>query len=677
MFGVYPGSAEEMQAIVRLVRPLLRLTWCVTLATHAAVASDRSAFETAPRPLKSAFAAARDNDWDKALSLAERDGPVALDIIRWTRLRSGAGTAGEVLAFLESRSHWPGLDYLRRQGEAAMAQAGDDQVLRFFEGHVPSSGIGALRYARALEATGQVGEAQATIVLAWRTLDLDDAEHDAFVARYGTLLDPHHGARLSTSIWEGRKNNAARMMAIVGEDQAKLAKARLALQAQTGDVNALIAAVPDALGADPGLAFDRFTWRIKNRLRDDAKDLLLSQSRNPGGLGFPDRWASQRRSMAREEMRTGSAERAYSMASLHQLSEGGHFADLEWLSGYIALRYLKDPELALYHFDRLQAAVRTPISLGRAGYWRGRALDGLGRKDAAQAAYAEGGLHQTTFYGLLAAEKAGLSFDASLAGQARGGRWQDTTLARSDLREAVMLFRAAGLSFEAERFLRHMAETATETELMSLGRMVEEAGDPHLEVMLGKEAAGRGIVLPRHYYALHPLTGMSLPIAPEMALAIARRESEFDPSVTSHVGARGLMQLMPRTAAAMARKIGDTNNVSGRLGDWPFNARLGTAYLAQLAADFRANAMLMSVGYNAGPSRASDWSAINGDPSLGGIDPVDWVELIPFRETRNYVQRVAESLPVYRARLGKPPLPVPFSAELVGSTLPPLAPQGE
>jgi soluble lytic murein transglycosylase len=649
----------------------------VLLAANAAVAADRSAFETAPRPLKSAFAAALDNDWDKALSLAERDGPVALDIIRWMRLRSGEGTAAEVLAFLESRDHWPGLDYLRRQGEAAFAQEGHDQVLRFFRGHVPSTGIGALRYARALEATGQVGEAQATIVLAWRTLDLDDAEHDAFVARYGTLLKPHHAARLSRAIWDGRSTEAARLMAMVGEDHERLAKARLALQAQVGDVNALVAAVPNALGADPGLAYDRFVWRIKNRLGDEAKDLLLAQSRIPGGLGFPDRWASQRRSMAREEMRTGSAERAYVLASRHQLTEGGHFADLEWLSGYIALRYLKDPELALYHFDRLLAAVRTPISLGRAAYWRGRAFELLGRSAEARAAYSEGGQHQTTFYGLLAAEKAGLPFDDSLAGREQGPRWQDTALARSDLREAVMLFRAAGLSFEAERFLRHLAETATESELMSLGRMVEEAGDPHLEVMLGKEAAARGIVLPRHYYALHPLTGMTLPIASEMALAIARRESEFDPSVTSHVGARGLMQLMPRTAAAMARAIGDTNNVSGRLGDWPFNARLGTAYLAQLATDFRANVMLMSVGYNAGPTRAIDWAAINGDPSLGGIDPVDWVELIPFRETRNYVQRVSESLPIYRARLGKLPLPVPFSAELVGSTLPPLAPQGE
>lgn len=666
-----------MQAIVR-VGGLALCLGLVGVGLPSGVAAIESPLrETAPRPLSSALAAAGGSEWSKALDIAERDGPAAVDIIRWTRLRSGVGDAAEVLSFLDENGHWPGLDYLRRRSEPAFEDASDAQVRAFYEHHRPSTGDGALRYARALEAAGQVGEAEATIVLAWRTLDLDVDEHAAFVARYGTLLQAHHAARLSQSIWEGRDGDTSRMMEIVSDDQAKLAKARLALKNDTAGVDTLIEAVPDSLKDDPGLAYDRFNWRVSKGLRDDAKQLMLDQSLVAGGLGFPEKWASYRRSFARDEMRNGSADLAYRLASSHQLTEGGSFADLEWLSGYLALRYLDNPEQALEHFNNLQDGVATPISLGRAGYWRGRALEALGRNEEAQLAYREGGEHQTTFYGLLAAEKVGLPFDASLAGQERGRPWQETSLKDSDLREAVMLFHAAGLEFEAERFLKHMAETATETELASLGRMVEDAGDPHLEVMLGKEAAQRGIVLPRHYYALHPMKDMQLPVATEMALAIARRESEFDPSVTSHVGARGLMQLMPKTAAAMAQVIGDTEDVSGRLGQWSYNARLGSAYLAQLAEDFSGNVMLMSVGYNAGPSRASGWSSINGDPSLGAVDPVDWVELIPFRETRNYVQRVAESLPVYRARLGRPALPVPFSTELTGSTLTPFAPKSE
>ena len=325
----------------------------------------------------------------------------------------------------------------------------------------------------------------------------------------------------------------------------------------------------------------------------------------------------------------------------------------------------------------MQAAVATPISLGRAGYWRGRAHEALDQKDLADAAYRAAAEHQTSFYGLLAAERVGVAIDPALAGQEKGGDWRDGRVGTSDLREAAMLWRAAGIMYEAERFLIQLVGQLDPADIASLGEMLVEAGDSHLQVMVGKAAASRGIVLPRYYYPLHDLAEMKLPIAPEMALAIARRESEFDPSVTSSVGARGLMQLMPRTALDMAKTVRDTDDVSGRLGEWRYNARLGSAYLSYLAGEYGGNVMLMSVGYNAGPRRATRWSELFGDPRAGTLDPVDWVETIPFRETRNYVQRVAESLPVYRARLGKPPLPIAFSAELLGSTLPSLAPQGE
>ena len=632
---------------------------------------------TAPRPLASALDAARDGRWSQAYAIAERDGDVALDILRWLKLRNGLGTPVEVLEFLESNADWPGLDYMRRRSERSFGAATDAQVLTFFADYAPQTGEGALRYAAALEAAGRKGEAEATIVLAWRTLDLDPATHDKFRAQYVAQLVPHHEARLSHAIWENRDGDTLRMLDLVDDDHVGIARARMALQGKAGNIDALIDAVPEAMQSDPGLAYDRFAWRVQKGLRDDAQELLLEQSQIPNGLGFPEKWANKRRSYARDEMRNGSAEVAYKLASTHQLAEGSNFADLEWLAGYIALRFLKQPEVALKHFTRLQDAVQTPISLGRAGYWRGRAFEALEAPEKAMEAYRIGGEHQTSFYGLLAAEKAGIPFEASLAGQELGKPWQETALAENPLREAVALLQAAGEVFEAERFLKQLVATVTEDEIHSLGRMVEEFGDPHLEIMLGKAAASRGIVIPRHYYALHPMVEMKLPISMEMALAIARRESEFDPAVTSHVGARGLMQLMPRTAAAMARVVGDTDGVSDRLGYWAYNASLGSAYLAKLARDFDGNVMLMSVGYNAGPSRATRWSALFGDPRFDTVDAVDWVEHIPFRETRNYVQRVAESLPIYRARLGQPPLPIPFSQELSGSTLSAFAPEGE
>jgi soluble lytic murein transglycosylase len=242
--------------------------------------------------------------------------------------------------------------------------------------------------------------------------------------------------------------------------------------------------------------------------------------------------------------------------------------------------------------------------------------------------------------------------------------WRHAGFVRSTLFHAAILLIAADERVLAERFIRQMAETLPEAEVVALGDAMIEMNEPHLAVMVGKDAASRGMVVPRAYYALHPIAKLGLPIEPEFALAIARRESEFDPSVVSPVGARGLMQLMPATAEAMAKKASLPFNLGALTRDPIYNARLGSAYLAKLKEDFQGNPIMMSAGYNAGPSRPERWIEQFGDPRRGATDIVDWIEMIPFRETRNYVMRVTESLPIYRARLGLAPLPVPFSQEI-------------
>jgi soluble lytic murein transglycosylase len=203
-----------------------------------------------------------------------------------------------------------------------------------------------------------------------------------------------------------------------------------------------------------------------------------------------------------------------------------------------------------------------------------------------------------------------------------------------------------------------------------MGDMLAEMERPHVQVMLGKRAAQYGIELPGPYYALHPeIVNGDFPVPKELVLAIARRESEFDPKVISGAGARGFMQLMPGTARDVSRELGLDYDADLLLSDPAYNARLGSAYLAGLADRFDGNVVMMSAGYNAGPGRPLRWMRELGDPRSGVVDVVDWIEFVPFDETRNYIMRVAESLPVYRARLGKDPHPVPFSEELVGSTL--------
>ncbi len=632
-----------------------------------------------PRPLGWAMDAVRAGNWDNAKRIAQRDGAVAKDIVEWHRLRAGLGTYDDVKAFLSRRPDWPGENYLRRQSEDAVIAQGDTAVLEFFEGRPPQTPIGVLAYATALKNVDRVGEADARLVLAWRTMPMNAASQAMFVETYSRLLKPHHAARLDELLWRGDHAGARQMFDLVGSADKALAETRIALQNRKGDVNEMINALPASKGKDAGLQKDRFEWRIRKGFEDSAKDLLLSQSVSAAALGQPAAWANRRRALARDEMRSGDPKRAYQMASQHFLEDGSHFADLEWLSGYIALRFLKDPKRALTHFKAHDGAVESPISQGRAGYWQGRALQAMGDAEGAAKAYSQGAKFQSSFYGLLAAERGGLPFDQTLAGEKLKQDWRTSALAQAPLFQAGMLLQASGELNIAERFWTHLAEQLLADDAALLGQAAIDVGQPHLAVMIGKRVAQRGITIAAPYYPLHSAIKLDLNMAPEMVLAIARRESEFDPIVRSSVGARGLMQLMPGTANDVARDLGvsDLHTTDRLTADPDYNARLGSEYLSQMAERFDGNVVMVSAAYNAGPARPPRWMAAYGDPREGDIDIVDWIEMIPFRETQNYLMRVTESLPVYRARLGKNPLPQPFTEELIGSTLLPFTPKSE
>jgi soluble lytic murein transglycosylase len=632
-----------------------------------------------PRPLGWAMDAMRAGNWETAALIAARDGPVAADVIEWHRLRAGKGSYADVRAFLARRPDWPGEEYLREQAEEEVIKQDDAAVLAFFEQMGPQTPRGVLAHAAALERADRPGEAEIDLVLAWRTMPMNSTSQALFLAAHGDFLRPHHRARLEEMLWRGEHGSARQMYDLVSKEDAALADTRIALQRRDGNVNTLIAALPAGKKGDAGLAADRFIWRIRAGLIDDAKTLMMERSTSAESLGQPGAWSNWRRILARGEMRSGDPVTAYRLASRHYLTDGSDFADLEWLSGYIALRFLKDPELALQHFMAHDGAVESPISQGRAGYWRGRAREAMGDTEGAKKAYEIGAKYQTSFYGLLAAERGGFPFDASLAGPRPETDWRTSPLASAPLFEAGLLLQASGELTVAERFWTHLAEQLLPEDLALLGQAAIDVGQPHLAVMIGKRAAQRGLTVAAPYYPLHPLAERDLGMAPEMVLAIARRESEFDPVVQSGVGARGLMQIMPGTANDVARALGvSALHTTDRLtADPEYNAELGATYLSQMAAMFGGNVSMMAAAYNAGPGRPIRWNKDYGDPRQGDIDIVDWVEMIPFRETQNYIMRVTESLPVYRARLGKDPLPIPFSEELVGSTLNAFTPKGK
>jgi len=633
----------------------------IVIFTVPVAAQDRRAAAS----LAAAFVSIADADWVEARERVKPAGQVGADIVEWHRLRAGDGTLDEYRRFLADHADWPGLTQIRRRGEGAMTSATPSgEVITYFENRFPDSSHGVLQLARAYAAEDHAGDAAAGVVLAWRTFALSKRGRNAFLAGYKDLLAPHHTARLDMLLWRGRFGDARRMYPLVSKDWQALSEARIALRRKAGNVDTLIKAVPESLQSDAGLAYERFLWRAKKGLAAGAVELLLERSTSAENLGEPEHWANRRRQLARQLMREGDGVTAYRIAAAHHLSEGSNFADLEWLSGYLALRYLNDPATALAHFQSFRVAVKSPISLGRAGYWEGRAYEALGNVGSAQASYAFGAEYQTSFYGLLAAEKAGFSMDAALTGAEAFPDWKEAAFMSSQVLEAALLLHKTDQKALSKRFFLQIAETLDRTELGQLTDLALSLNEPHIALMIAKQAARRGLVLPRAYYPLHDLVKEELPVATELALAITRRESEFNPGVESGVGAKGLMQLMPRTAQSVAEELELEFEVGRLLTDWRYNARLGSAYLARLQDEFGASPILISVGYNAGPSRARSWITAFGDPRSAGVDVVDWIEHIPFRETRNYVMRVAESLPVYRARLsGKTP-PLSLSAEL-------------
>ncbi len=617
--------------------------------------------------LARAMVAVEAGDWAQAARDVAPAGQIGRDIVTWSRLRAGDGAFDEYIAFLKRRDDWPGLALMRKMGEANIpAIANPDQVIAYFAPQDPRTGTGALRLAAAYAAKGARGDAQAEIVRAWRSLSLTKEEEDAFLAKYAKLLAKHHRARQDMLLWRDLASEAERLNGLVGSDYRKLAQARIGLIKGAKGVGALIGAVPARLKNDPGLAYARFQWRLRNKLPDGAIALLMARSTSVKSLGKPEAWSNRRRALARQLMRDGQPKKAYAMAAHHFLTEGADFKDLEWLAGFIALTDLNDPATALRHFQRFRAGVDTPISLGRAGYWEGRAQEALGNGEAAGAAYAFAAEYQTSFYGQLAAEKAGIAMDARLVGRESYPDFRTTPHGDSSVLKAAELFHEAGFPLLFTRFTRQLAEILSAQERGALAQLALDLDEPYAAVYLAKYAARSGDVLMRPYFPVTDILSSHMPVPPELTLSIVRRESEFYPGATSPVGARGLMQLMPKTGKAMAKRLNVPFQLDRLITDPAYNADLGSAYLGKLQEEFGPYYPFVAAGYNAGPSRPKRWMQQFGDPRRSPEAAVDWIEHIPFRETRNYVMRVMESLAVYRARLSGKTGPWRLSRDLMG-----------
>ena len=598
-----------------------------------------------------------DDEVGTRAALTQTDDQIARDVILWHLLRARKGTFSEGEDFLRRNPDWPGLNLLRARVELDIpATIAPERIVAFFDGAPPRTSRGALMLTIALMSLNRETEAETVAIDAWLTMPMSAASEAGFLEIMGNLLRPFDAARLDAMTWGGDIQSAERTLARVTGPEAALARARIALRAGREGVDELIAAVPEGFRDHQGLAYERFRWRLgKSRLDgpDGALALLFAFDADADTLGNPSVWGQHRERLARSLMQNGRYEDAYRVAAKHNLPEGdSNISGNEWLAGYIALRFLDRPQDAAVHFRTFDGNVASPISKGRAGYWLGRALEASGDATGAVTAYIMGARYQTSFYGQLAAERANLPADPLLNGSEIFPPLDQTSFAQSSLLAAARLLDGLGERELAEMFLAELAESLPRAEIGSLLDVIlDDLGDAHVALLVAKRAAQSGYELHRGYFPVTDLATIESPVAPELALSIARRESEFNPIVVSGAGAAGLMQLMPGTARDMAALVGVPYRQPALTEEPLYNARLGTAYLRELEAEFGLSPILIPAAYNAGPTRARRWSAEFGNPSDPSIDVIDWIEDVPYSETRNYIMRVSESLLPYHAQL--------------------------
>lgn len=646
-----------------LNRPLIRLMMTLVLVLFGTAVLRA---EVVPQTAVMAIERAVGGNFAQAYDLAEGDA-VTSDLITWIRLRKGGSPFGDYALFAAARPGWPNQDRLRARAEEMLFNGpAVPNIHEWFQGYSPQTGEGAVVLAQALIQQDRAAEAHQMLADIWLTSGLSEDGHAAMIAAFPEVLAPLHVARVDALLWRWRTEEAKRMAPLLDAGHTAWLNARVALIRKTGQETEALADVPQELQASPGLIYDRYNWLADKGRRGEAIALLRGQSTSPEHLGEPFRWSGWRRSLARWEMREGRIDVAYELAARHHLTEGSAFADLEWLAGYLALTYQGAPTRALTHFEAALGAVDSPISVGRMAYWQGRAHEALGNSVAATAAYAQSAQHQTSFYGLLASEKVSRPLAPGLTGANDPTDWQEADLLSNDLIRAGVTLLAAGERGAAVPFFVSLGKTLGRDDLARLGALLSEMEAPYFEVLLGKTAVARGVLVPSIYFPLHDLATMDLDAPAALSLSIARRESEFNAGVGSPVGALGLMQLMPATAQEVAGLLDLPYSRPRLTGDWRYNARLGAKYLSMLADEFGSSPVQIAAGYNAGPSRPKTWMFDRGDPRVGEVDVIDWIEHIPFRETRNYVMRVTESIPIYEARLTGRTGPVRFTQLLIG-----------
>ncbi len=635
-----------------------------TTAAKGSASAPSSGTESPPAPalsgelatVKQAIEHARAGRASQATSLQPGiQDPVARKLVEWAILRSDGNGASSTryLAFINANPSWPSVGMMRRRAEAMMwtEQPDSGAVRAYFAKNPPLTARGRFALARALLALGDRAGAQAHARDAWR--------NDAFAAdleskaleTFGSLVTADdHKARMNMRLYAEDVDGGLRNANRAGGDAPAIAKARVAVLKKAGNAKAALDAVPSGARSDLGYIYSLAQWLRRADRAAEAGDLILSAPRDPSQTIDTDQWWIERRLAARNMLDLGDAAKAYRIARDAAVPLRDNYrAEHQFTAGWIALRFLNDPATALPHFARITEGDVHAISLARGHYWLGRTYEAQGRTSEARNHYQAAAQHPTAYYGQLAGARLNLGNIVLRSPPSRPSGSLEVIRAMELLYTVSQRDMVVGAAAD-------LGDRSTDAgALAAIGEVAARNGDARAMLLLGKAALGRG--LPLETYAFPTIgmpnyTAIGPAVEKPLVYAIARQESTFNQKTVSTARAMGLMQVTPAAGRYVAKKFNVTYNEKKLLSDPVYNVQLGAAELGDLLADFRGSYILTFVGYNAGRGRIRDWVARYGDPRDPKVDPIDWVERIPFSETRNYVQRVMENMQVYRIRFG-------------------------
>ena len=617
---------------------------------------------------KKAISEMEKGKWKSAVSNAKKAKDQSIyNFIQWRHLLTKGNQASffDYKFFIDKNERYPRIGRIKYLAEHKLSveKISSKKIINWFGDEEPLSGYGKLILGESLIETGKIEEGKKLIKSGWIEAELSKSELRFFRKKYKKYLNANdYIKRADYLAWNGKHWDLKRLLRYLPKDYELLYNARQILISKSYGVDQAITNVPDKLKNDPGLNYDRLKWRRKRGRVDSSLEILLKIKNTKDYMKYPEKWWKEREIIARSLIYKKKYETAYRLTSNHAMIQGADFAAAEWMSGWIALSFLDDPILAIDHFRNFYNNVSYPISLSRGAYWLGKSYENIGDKDSALNWYKEATKYMTTYYGQLASRKIDPNRKFELSLESQIDEKYRKNFYDKDLVRVVYLLDELNKDKYTKHILRFLAQdniqNGSEPLAAELATKIERYD---FAIQVSKIASYE-----KRFHNKFNYPVISTPIyvngrkIPENAfiLSLIRQESEFDLSANSHAGAKGLMQLMPYTAKIVAKQAKLPYSKSRLTTDPEYNINLGSHYIAGLILEYDGAYPFAIAAYNAGPKRVKYWKKLNKDPQKKQIDYVDWIELIKFRETRNYVQRVLENYNVYRYILERKPITV-------------------